>query len=377
MRERAPSRKPGAGGSHLLSDLATKLEWMSGRIGNALLALVATLLIGLSSLGIVGCGDESDAETGSIPDWALRLADGAQYGAWSPEGELFAIPAHDRIELIRTDGSLERRIEVFGIDNSGLSCECSLGWSQDGTEIHVVTRPRPQARGGVVVVDADGENLRSRHLDLHIADAAWDPQGWPLALTPGDTVHQAGERPPATYPLLRLDGLDADLDVRLERRREITDLAFSPDGTRIAFTASSERGGGSLWMAPWRGGKPRALLRGLLTSDASWSPDGRQLAVNAVFSKDLRNRQLVLVSAADGQVRPLTKGRIAEGPPAWTPDGRWVTYADEDGDVNKIRRNGTGGRRLFEIPGEEIDGLSWSPDGRHLVFTARPISPID
>jgi hypothetical protein len=263
-----------------------------------LLVLAATSLALLVSPGILGCGssDGSSDTEASTPVAVLQLPEGARYGAWSPNGEVFAIPAHDRIELIGTDGDLERRIDVPGIDNSALSCECRLSWTKDGSAIHIVTRPRPKARGGVATVDADGENLRLRFLDLHVSDAAWAPQGWPLVLVPGDTVHRAGERPPNHFPLLRLSGLDARPDVLLEQGGEIVDPAFSPDGSRIAFSADTGRGNG-LWIASPNGGKQRLLLGGLREPRFTWSPDGRHLALSAVLSKRGLQRRLVLVSA--------------------------------------------------------------------------------
>jgi dipeptidyl aminopeptidase/acylaminoacyl peptidase len=341
---------------------------MSHRRRPALSVLMASLVAGLLSFGVLGCGSGSDS-----PEWALRLPDGAQYGAWSPDGEVFALPAHDRVELIGTDGSVERTIDVPGLDNSGLACECRLGWTEDGSEIHIVTRPRPQARGGVATVAADGKNLRTRHLDLHVADATWAPEGWPVMLVPGDTVHQAGERRPGSYPLLRLDSLEARPRVLLERRGEISDLSFSPDGTRFVFSEETKHGKG-LWITSPEGGKPRLLLRVRGNPYVAWSPDGRALALNAARKSSLRYR-LFLVSVSDGAARPLTEGPNAQEPPAWTPDGRWITYVGEDGSVNKVRRDGGEDKRPFERPDEEIAGLSWSPDGRHLVFTTRPIVP--
>jgi WD40 repeat protein len=341
---------------------------MGDRRRTALSILVASLLAGLSSLGILGCGGGSDT-----PEWALELPDGTQHGAWSPDGKLFAIPAHDRIELIRPDGSVARRIDVPGVDNSGLACECRLSWTEDGEEIHIVTRPRPRARGGVATVDPDSGDLRSRHLDVHVSYAAWAPQGWPLVLAPGDTVHQAGERRPESYPLLRLSGLEASLGVFMRRGGEITDLSFSPDGSRFLLTEESKRGK-VLWVISRDGGKARQLLRVGGTPYASWSPDGREIALGGMRGGSLRQR-LYLASVATGKVRLLDDGPIAPAPPAWTPDSRWITYADVEGGVHKVRRDGTDQQLLFEVPDHEIDGLNWSPDGGHLAYTTREIIP--
>jgi WD40 repeat protein len=334
----------------------------------ALIALVGSFVAGFSILGALGWGSDSNA-----PAWAVRLPEGVEYGAWSPDGEVFAIPAHDRIELIETEGSAERTIEVPGIDNSGLSCECRLGWSKDGSEIHIVTRPRPRARGGIATVEVDGGNLRSRYLDLHVSGATWAPQGWPLILEPQPT--DAGRPGTERSQLLRLGGLEAELEVLLRWRGHISEPVFSPDGRRIAFTIIPESPNGSLWIVSRDGGKPRRLLTHLLNPYLAWSPNGHELALSASFPRQDRHG-LFLVSATSGKAKLLTSESLAERrPPAWTPDGRWITYASADSSVSKIRRDGTEEQRLFQLPGEEIFGLSWSPDGRHLAYGARPITP--
>jgi Tol biopolymer transport system component len=332
------------------------------------LLVIVALLAGLA---VLGCG--SSAGGSDAPSWTLRLPDGAQNGAWSPDGKVFAIPAHDRIELIRTDGSIERKIEVPGIDNSGLSCECRLWWSEDGSEIHIVTRPRPRARGGVVTVGADGENLRSRHLDMHISDASWAPQGWPLILEPSPT--DEGRPGTERSRLLQLDSLEGDPTVFLRWNGFVVDPSFSPDGEELAFSVLPENPNGSLWIAPSSGGKPRRLVSHLTGPEYAWSPNGRELALGDYLPRQ-GGGGLFLVSATTGKVRLLTRQRQAEGsPPAWTPDGRWITYAGEDGSVSKIRRDGTGRQRLFQLSEEHAYGLSWSPDGRHLVYSTRPVIP--
>ncbi len=259
---------------------------------------------------------------------------------------------HDRVELIKADGGLERRINVPGIDNSALSCECRLGWSKDGSAIHIVTRPRPKARGGVAVVNADGENLRTRNLDLHVSGATWGPQGWPLILEPQPT--DDGRPGSERSQLLRLNRLNARPDIFLRMDGYISEPAFSPDGRRIAFTIVPESPNASLWIASRNDGKPRRLLTHLLSPYFSWSPDGRELALNAAVQG---RRGLFLVSATSGEVRLLTSDLLAEGqPPAWTPDGRWISYAGEDSSVSKIRRDGTKTQGLFELPAKKSLG---------------------
>ena len=335
------------------------------------IALLATFLLALAGLVVAGCGDNASEQ--AAPGWVLQLPDGAAHGAWSPDGGVFALPAHDRIELIDTDGDLVRRIDVSGIDNSGLSCECRVGWSADGAAIHIVTRPRPRARGGVATVGADGGNLRSRYLDLHASEAAWSPRGWPLVLVPAETADGPAQRTPSR-PLLALERLHGPLGDLLKGRGEIRAPAFSPDGKTIAFSADAGRGSG-LWIVAAGGGRPHLLLAGLRDAYASWSPEGGKLAVSTIRPSRGQRRQILLVNL-DGDVRSLPAEPAVAESPAWKPNGRWIAYADEEGSVNEVRSDGAGRRRLFQLPGEEVFGLSWSPDGRHLALTSQPITPI-
>jgi hypothetical protein len=54
---------------------------------------------------------------------------GAVQASWSANGARVAVPAHDRVELVKADGSLEGQVSVPGLDLSALSCDCKVGWS--------------------------------------------------------------------------------------------------------------------------------------------------------------------------------------------------------------------------------------------------------
>jgi dipeptidyl aminopeptidase/acylaminoacyl peptidase len=332
-----------------------------------LLALL--LLLG----ALAGCGS-----TDTSARLLLELPEGAVQGSWSPDGSLAAVPAHNRIELFGPDGKLERRVSVPGIDLSALSCECNVGWSADGSELHLVTRPGPTgAKGSVAVVGVDGNGLRTHPLGVHVASAAWSPTGWPLVFIPRSTVYHAGRGLGPPQPdLWSLDSLDSQPRKILHLKGEEFDPVFQQSGESLLFV-ESRRGWESLWVVDADGRHPRRLVGGLLGPVASWSPDGRQIALAAARRHGDRRVHLYLVSRQNGAIRPLGGGAVSDIRPVWSPDGRWIAYATPEGTLERVHPDSTGRQMLLQRSGEEAVGLNWSPLGSPLAYALRPIPKSD
>lgn len=97
--------------------------------------------------------------------------------------------------------------------------------------------------------------------------------------------------------------------------------------------------------------------------DIAPSPDGKQLAftaLNEVYVMDLPN----------GQPKKVTKMAATQAQPVWSPDGQWlafVTWEAEGGKVYKIRPNG---RNLTQLNRDNAVYQSpvWSNDGTKIVL---------
>jgi Tol biopolymer transport system component len=324
------------------------------------------LCIVVAAIAAVGCGDASATSA------LLSVPAGATQASWAPDGSLLALPAHDRIEMVKPDGSVERRVEVPGIDLSALSCECEIGWSKDGTRLHLVTRPE-DARAAIVTVEADGSGSpRRAPLDMHVGGAAWSPNGWPLIFIPDSVTYPPPKGDKANPDLWRLDGLDAKPRKILAQPGTEAGPAFAPDGRRLLYTRI-HRGRAEIWVVGADGSEPRRLVGGLLIVEASWSPDGKTIALAATRDGKDRRTHLFLVPAAGGKLRQVGNEEILCHPPAWSPDGRWIAYANYAGQIRRIHPGGGGAETLRTLPENWISGLKWSPRGRPLAYTARPM----
>lgn len=152
----------------------------------------------------------------------------------------------------------------------------------------------------------------------------------------------------------------------------IRSAAFSPDGSRLAYT----RGGmiGNVWRVPMHSGQPATWADATqLTFDLGHiefvdvSPDGALLAI----SSDRRgNQDLWLLPATGGQPIPLTTDSTPDWNPRWSPDGReiaFVAYRSGNRDIWVMPSRGGPARQLTSHPGQDRYP-SWSPDGSEIVF---------
>jgi len=163
-------------------------------------------------------------------------------------------------------------------------------------------------------------------------------------------------------------------------------LAYSPDGSRVAW-ASADEWPARLWVS--QPGREVPLPLGDASLDEAapmkWSPDGRWIAFTAVEGRaratgdlremprgaDVRHR-LSLASPGAATVEPLAVDPDAAADqfdPCWSPDGKWLAYSiAPDGRELYLRRVDLATRKVTKLAGSE--GL-WSPvcasDGRILA----------
>jgi Tol biopolymer transport system component len=100
-------------------------------------------------------------------------------------------------------------------------------------------------------------------------------------------------------------------------------------------------------------------------SSARWSPTGRRLVAIA-------RGEIYVVNADGRRLKRLTRTRVSEYYPTWSPDGRWILFVSVarrggNPDLFKMRPNGRGRRRLAPTPFCESQP-AWSPDSTRIAF---------
>jgi dipeptidyl aminopeptidase/acylaminoacyl peptidase len=126
-------------------------------------------------------------------------------------------------------------------------------------------------------------------------------------------------------------------------------LAYSPDGSRIAFIRGAEQDPGrDLWVVNVDGTGLHSIGPVQYVSCPAWSPDGARLAVTAWGEGPEAGRWVWLVQADGTDATPLTPCGTDSGI-AWSPDGQWLAFGSE-GAVGLIRSDGSGLRRIVPSP---------------------------
>ena len=146
--------------------------------------------------------------------------------------------------------------------------------------------------------------------------------------------------------------------------------ALSPDGKALAYSSSHE-GNAELYRLDTH----TKTVQRLTTHAAgdlspSWSPSGREIA----FTSDRNGGPQIFLMSADGSnVRRLTFEGDYNAAPAWSPRGNWIAYVcrtpKKEYKLCVITPDGQKHLQLTTGLGVD-DSPSWSPDGRHLVFSS-------
>lgn len=367
--------------------MAGRLERVAvALIASAVLGLLAALLVPATGVGAQGSSGDCmwvvevdnriDAED---PVGQVALGDGAawplaqQIEAWSPDrrtvayigrvGDDFA--AAYGLRVSRPDGTRNRlvidlRTEPFN------PARQPIQWSPDGRKIALIgffTFGGDQSQQLYVVDVASGAITQVSDAPVGVVGtAAWSPDSTRLAWnqirpTDGSVATDARQRdvfvgnadgsgtPTEIITTAYFPAGSYALGTTFVPPGGIDGLAFSPDGTRLAFTGFDFAGiggtgslGGDLWVAAADGTGITQLSGDNAADDPRshsqprWSPDGTRLAVG-LFSGTggPPNNGLAVVDASSGSfLRTFGTGNPTSAA-AWNDDGNRLAFTADRG----------------------------------------------
>ena len=186
--------------------------------------------------------------------------------AWSPDGRQLAFHCYDdslrdSICIMRLSDQRIRRLRT--LDETAFIFD--LQWSPSGDRI-VYARTKGYDDGDVTIYDVSVRTGRIRQLTHPVGE---DGDSSPSYSPDGRRIAYARCR--GSIRVMDADGTRQRVLVRLGRRSCPVYLAWSPDGTVLAFAYSSAR---SVWLVNADGTGLRALLNGPDIRDVAWRRSG-------------------------------------------------------------------------------------------------------
>ena len=306
---------------------------------------------------------------------------------WSPDGTLIlfkrsvVLPDLPAIYVVGLDGKPPRpvRSDVLGQFRS-----LHAAWHPDGQRISIWgTNGGDQVR--FLTVSLDSERVMTSGISARVRRDFASVSAGRFVWAPSRRYIYFEGRAGDTLNVWRVT-VDPDTEKWVDGPERLTtgagqetNLALSPDGTRLVFTATSSRT--RLWAFPFDPsdglvtGQPYPITQGSTGEvDFDVRPDGSKVAYRTVRAgrSELWERSL-----GEGRERLLlasTDWRFAK--PLWSPDGARLAFSryptgDHTAAVAVLNTDGSG-QRVVTLPGRvEMQGSDWSRDGHAILGACR------
>jgi TolB protein len=149
----------------------------------------------------------------------------------------------------------------------------------------------------------------------------------------------------------------------------VTSVSMSPDGAKVAFAGSVGKPASheEIYVVGATGGVVTQLTGGSVDEAPAWSPDGSKIAFSRASAGGMF--KVYVMNPNGAQITAVT-GQDARHP-AWSPDGRSIAYStairDKDQEIYWTPVDHFLPHRITTRAGFD-DNPTWSPDGTRIAF---------
>jgi len=233
-------------------------------------------------------------------------------------------------------------------------------------------RTQQQLRSHLFIYDLrDG----STH-QVYSADGIWEAPNW----SPDGSYLISNSNNGLYKFMLKPDGTAEPQKLAIPAEYRINnDKAISPDGKRLAFSATLPPGRSSqVFLADADGSNARLMVSPTPSYFHGWSPDGKILAFVAQRNNS-GQYDVYRIPAAGGAEEQLNSNVHHDDGPDYSPDGRWLYINSDRSGKEAIWRFPASGAGPNDAKAEMVvsDAMEdWfphiSPDGKKMVYIGYP-----
>lgn len=199
-----------------------------------------------------------------------------------------------------------------------------------------------------------------------------------------DTQEKTADGKVRTYGDLFVRQVSTGSEVRItERENPSGDIpVFTADGSHVAFSNYRHTESGTsfpdLYLVLSGGGVTGRSGEPYIkeASGAGFSPDGQSVA----YTKHLPAQKALWLSPADQPEKSHREIAPNGFTPRWSWDGRLIAYTTSNpngglGDLWVVDAKSLSGARNLTNEPQQMYGLTWTPDGQHLIFASKRSGP--
>ena len=212
---------------------------------------------------------------------------------------------------------------------------------------------------GIRVMEPDGTGVTNLSAPNSF-DPAWSPDGTRIAYTTND-----GD---AEIFVMNADG--SDQQPVTQNEASDSEPAWSPDGSRLAFTSNRDGDLDVYVMNADGSGQVNITNNTAFDAEPAWSPNGQRIAFNTL--REGGEMEIYVMNPDGSAPVNLTRNDAFDANPAWSPDGGRIAFLSARdfqafAELYTMNADGSAPVRLTDNLDAEVL-VAWSPDGSRLAF---------